>query len=212
MSIRLVENNLVDPAQNVAVDTQMLDEAEAAGQAQESLRLWECTKPVVVVGRATKVEQEVFADRCQVYDIPIVERTSGGATIVAGPGCLMYSVILSYELRPPLRLIDQAHEFVLGKTCDALRKLDPRVAISGTSDLTLDGVKFSGNSLRCRRSHLLYHGTILYDFQLDWITGLLRMPPRQPDYREHRSHADFVTNFPASKDEICGVLRDAWLR
>ena len=31
-------------------------------------------------------------------------------------------------------------------------------------------LKFSGNSLRVRRTHLLYHGTLLYDFSLgrDW--------------------------------------------
>ena len=44
--------------------------------------------------------------------------------------------------------------------------------------------------------HLLYHGTVLYDFNLELIDECLTMPPRVPDYRASRDHRDFVTNLP----------------
>ena len=49
--------------------------------------------------------------------------------------------------------------------------------------------------MRLRREHLLYHGTLLYDFPLDAIGRCLACP-RQPGYRQARSHAAFVANLP----------------
>ena len=46
--------------------------------------------------------------------IPVLRRASGGAAIVAGPGCLMYSVVLRYAGREHLRLLDEVHRHVLG--------------------------------------------------------------------------------------------------
>ena len=70
----------------------------------------------------------------------------------------------------------------------ALGAFVPGVQCRGTSDLALGGRKFSGNSARCRRNHLLYHGTLLYNFPLELIERCLAMPPRMPDYREGRPH------------------------
>src|SRR5205814_6029847 len=72
----------------------------------------------------------------------------------------------------------------------------------GTCDLTIAGRKLAGNSLRCKRDHLLYHGTLLYDFDLELIQRLLRMPPRHPAYRAGRGHLDFVTNIGVSAVEL----------
>ncbi len=42
------------------------------------------------------------AGRLPELGIPVLRRASGGAAIVIGPGCLMYALVLSYELRPSL--------------------------------------------------------------------------------------------------------------
>jgi lipoate-protein ligase A len=92
----------------------------------------------------------------------------------------------------------------------ALRPLDPRVAWEGTSDLALGGRKFSGNSLRCKRRYVMYHGTLLYDFALERVPRFLRPPPREPAYRGGRSHADFLTNLPVGRAAIERALLAAW--
>src|SRR5262249_11771472 len=58
------------------------------------------------------------------------------------------------------------------------------------------------NSLRLKRRHLLYHGTLLYDFPLEQIGACLRSPPRQPDYRAGRPHDEFVANLPLERQTI----------
>ena len=122
----------------------------------------------------------------------------------------MYAVVLSYQRYPELRSVDAAHEFVMRRMEQALLNLDSQIQMRGSSDLAVNGRKISGNSLRCKRQHLLYHGTILYDFPLDIIEQLLATPPRMPDYREGRKHTDFVTNFPYDVSAIREAIVEAW--
>src|SRR6187401_2887520 len=142
---------LPTPAQNLAFDEALLEWAEKNSAEGEFLRLWESPEPMVVVGRSSRVAAEVNEPFCRQENIPVLRRSSGGAAIVAGPGCLMYAVVLSYVARPELRMLDRAHDFVLSRIAATFREVGLAVSHCGTSDLALDGKKFSGNSLRCKR-------------------------------------------------------------
>lgn len=208
--MRLIDVTLRSPEENLALDEALLDDAEDCGVPRESLRLWEPSSPMVVVGRSSCVDVEVRQSACKELGIPVVRRSSGGAAIVTGPGCLMYAVVLSLEMRQELRAIDFAHRFVLRTIVAALTGIGLNVVHRGTSDLTLGDRKFSGNSLRVRREHLLYHGTLLYGFPLELIPLCLESPPRQPDYRSGRPHETFVANLPVLGSELRRALADAW--
>jgi lipoate-protein ligase A len=208
--MRYLDLTLPSPAENLALDEALLDEAEAFGRPRETLRLWEPSVPMVVVGRSSRLDEEVHLETCRQRKIAVLRRSSGGAAIVTGPGCLMYAVVLSYQLRPRLRMIDEAHRFVLGKLVEALRPLAPEIRLRGTSDLAQAQRKFSGNSVRCKRDHFLYHGTLLYQFPLELIDACLAMPPREPDYRHGRNHHAFVANLPVSAAAIRRALITAW--
>ena len=203
------------PAENLALDEALLDLAESAGAAAEYLRWWESPRPMVVLGRSSRVEEEVDQSACAARGIPILRRTSGGATIVAGPGCLMYAVVLSHERRPASRGIHEAHRYVLERMAAALATIVPTATSAGTSDLAFLGAdgklrKFSGNSMRAKRTHVLYHGTLLYDYDLQLVGECLRTPPRQPEYRAGRSHNDFIANLPVPRATIEAALQVAW--
>ncbi len=208
---------LETPAGNLALDEALLDAAVAGELAGEVLRLWEPAGPLVVLGRSSR-DDEVRRDACEADGVPVLRRSSGGATIVTGPGCLMYAVILDRQSRPELGGVDRAHAYVLGRHIEALSQFAAIIARQGTSDLTIGGEpsrastqrKFSGNSLRLKRDHLLYHGTILYDFPLDRLRRWLGRPARTPEYRENRSHEEFVANFPAPREEITAALLEMW--
>lgn len=215
-NLRLIDRTLGSPAEDLALDEALLEAAEARGGG-ETLRLWEAAHPVVVVGRASRINEEVFAEECARRGVPILRRVSGGGAIVAGPGCLMYSVVLSIDNHPQLAAVDAAHRFVLGRIAAAIDSLGSTATIDGTSDLALSGDanrsprrKFSGNSLRMKRRWLLYHGTLLYDFDLSLVSELLKHPPREPKYRAARDHGAFVTNLTFDRDEIKRAVIAAW--
>lgn len=199
-----------------------LDEALWSFAKTSSIRIWEFNSICVVVGRGSKSREEIDIDACKSDGVPIYRRTTGGASILGGPGCLMYSVIIHHE-DPAFRLeaasIDATHDAVLRRNASGLSRALPdafSVQKSGTSDLALvkDGQplprKFSGNSMRRGQHATLYHGTILYDFDLDLIPRYLTFAPRQPEYRAGRDHRDFVTNLPLAREAIKNAIQTAW--
>src|SRR5436190_21072670 len=118
--MRLLDLTLPTPQENLALDEALLDTAEESAEPVEILRFWESPQPIVVLGRSSKAADEVHQGACRAEGIPVLRRCSGGAAIVAGPGCLMYGVVLSYELHPELRALDLAHRFVLSLLREAL--------------------------------------------------------------------------------------------
>jgi lipoate-protein ligase A len=208
--MRFLDLTLPGLAENLALDEALLEEAETAAQGVETLRLWEAGQHAVVIGRSSRMAAEVRSDVCRDLHVPVLRRISGGAAVVVGPGCLMYALVLSLRLRPELCAIDRAHAQVLGTIATALRPSVPGLALRGICDLSIGEKKVSGNSVRVKREHLLYHGTLLYDFSLEMIGRCLAMPPRVPDYRQARPHDTFVANLPLDAAMLRSALQTAW--
>jgi lipoate-protein ligase A len=215
------------PEENVAWDEALVEIADRASLVEgdsspcselEVLRVWQFDAPTVVIGRGSRVNDEVYLERCLEDGVPVLRRASGGSTIIAGPGCLMYSVLISYQKRPAWRGLDVAHEGVMSKVAMATQMalnafhIPLTIDMQGTCDLTIQGQKFSGNALRCKRNTMLYHGTILISMPLDWIDRYLREPPRQPDYREKRTHRSFVRNLLSNDDVSFDVFANQWIQ
>ncbi|MGQ9762250.1 MAG: lipoate--protein ligase family protein [Thermogutta sp.] len=202
---------------NLSLDEALLRAADA-GECGEVIRIWELKQLAVVVGRASRIVDEVHWERCERMGIPVARRCSGGCAVVLGPGCLLYSMIFSLEARPYWRKVDRLHHDVRQRLLDGLRELGLKVVAAGTSDLAifLDPPeqtlprKISGNSVRFAKDYVLYHGTLLYSFELPWLTLLLKSPPRQPEYRRGRDHELFVANIFRKREELVAMLKRIW--
>lgn len=217
--MKYLELTLDDPAENLALDEALLLESvglEARSDGpSEILRIWEPRRTMVVIGRSTKIAGEVNLDRCRRDDVSVFRRTSGGAAVVLGPGCLVFSLVVSFQQRPELISLERSHCFVLNAVSASLGRYANNIVRQGTSDLALSNQtghdhKFSGNSMSRKRDAMLYHGTLLYDFPLSQIGRYLRTPERQPEYRGGRSHQAFVTNFPCELAQLKAALVDAF--
>lgn len=218
--MRHLQLTLDTPAENLALDEALLDAAEAGEIDTGVLRLWESPTYCVVLGRSSSAEVEVHLDACRHDSVPVLRRSSGGGTIATGPGCLMYALVLSLRDFPQLQAIDQAHQFFLGKLSRMLATSETPVARLGTSDLAIRSSaigprqnawqKFSGNAIRLKRNHILYHGTLLYDFDLECLPRWLATPTRTPDYRDERQHTEFVTNLDIKRKTLAQTLIKGW--
>jgi lipoate-protein ligase A len=131
---------------------------------------------------------------------------------VQGPGCLSYTLVLDRETRHEvLGTIASTNEHVLGRVIAALEACGVEgAAIQGTSDLTVGALKFSGNSQRRRKRFILFHGTILYGFDLDLISRCLGTPEKMPEYRGERGHERFVTNVAVDPARLRAELAREW--
>ena len=208
--MKLLDLTLDSPATNLALDEALLESAEENSNYPEILRTWEPTAPLVVLGRSSPVEREANLEFCRQRNIDVLRRCSGGQSIVTGPGCLMYAVLLDYRKRPELRMLETAHQFVLTQVQQAIKRLGLAVQMQGTSDLTFGGRKFSGNSLRCKKNWLVYHGTLICGFDLDLISNCLGKPIREPEYRQNRSHREFLTDLPTTSRLLKRAIIQQW--
>lgn len=197
-------------AENLAADEALLDWAETGG-GEASLRCWEPREYFVVVGYGNCVGQEVNVEACRQDGVSVFRRISGGGTVLQGPGCLNYSLVLPATADGPLAGITTTNRYIMQCHAAALTTLlGQPVSVRGFTDLTLGQLKFSGNSQRRHRRFLMFHGTFLLDFDLGQIERLLRFPSRQPDYRQGRAHRDFLTNLNLPALALKTTLRAAW--
>src|SRR5437879_6289085 len=113
---------LPTPSENLACDEALLDFCEA-GLAGELLRFWEPAQYFVVVGYGNRVATEVNLPYCQRNSIPILRRCTGGGTVLQGPGCLNYSLILRIDSDPALQTVTSTNRFVMERNRAALEPL-----------------------------------------------------------------------------------------
>jgi lipoate-protein ligase A len=132
---------------------------------------------------------------------------------------LNYALVLEIAGNTPLAGISTANRFIMERNRKAVQSAignqQSAIFIRGHTDLALNSQlstlnKFSGNSQRRRKHFLLFHGTFLLNFNLSLISEFLRMPSKQPDYRENRPHAGFLTNLDVPAERIKAALRKAW--
>ncbi len=202
---------------NLALDEALLQAAEA-GELGEVLRIWEVPSLAVIIGRGSRVTEEVHRETCERLGVPIIRRCSGGCAVVIGPGCLLYSMVFDLNNRSRWRKVDCLHRDVRQQLIDALRQMGVNAVAAGTSDLAITpnplgealAKKISGNSVRYAKNHVLYHGTLLYAFDLSQMNRLLKQPARQPEYRRGRPHEAFVINVPLHRGDLVTMLRRVW--
>jgi lipoate---protein ligase len=193
--------------QNLALDEALLLQCES-GAGHEVLRVWDWPHAAVILGAACAVDQDVDKAACQADSVPILRRSSGGGTVLLGPGCLLYSLILRYSRAQTLRQIGPSYCHILNSICTVLAVMGLQPA--GISDLARDSLKVSGNAQQRKRDCLLHHGTLLYAFDAAKCGRYLRMPARQPEYRRQRTDSRFLTNLPLRREEMVRHLRQAF--
>jgi lipoate-protein ligase A len=197
--VRLLTISPESAAENLALDESLL------GRKEEALRFWECARPVVVMGRAGRMEEQVCAEVCRADGIEVLRRSSGGGAVLLGPGCLNYSLVLSLDARPGWRNVGRSVREIVSRIAEALG-----AAICGPSDLIWRGRKVSGNSQRRTPDTILHHGTLLYRFDAELAARYLLEPTRAPVYRRGRPHTEFLGNLPHSALEIQRRVADIW--
>jgi lipoate---protein ligase len=122
----------------------------------------------------------------------IIKRISGGGTVLLAPGMLVWTLLIPTQSF----CINQTKWFKVlsGWITGILSDLGIKSAgVKGVSDITIDNKKICGTALYIGANKILYHGTLLIDIDPFIFEKYLKIPDRMPDYRQSRSHSDFVT-------------------
>ncbi len=189
------------PQENILFDEVLLYLAEQR-KGGEALRFWESPELFIVLGRTSKLSDDVYLDKAREHNISVLRRSSGGGTVLQGKGCLNYSLILSKEANPEIIALRKSYQFILRKVVKALAALGVEATFQPISDIASNGKKFSGNAQKRGRGFILHHGTILYHFDLALIEKFLKIPKAVPEYRKGRSHLAFLANISVSREQL----------
>ncbi|MRT93838.1 lipoate--protein ligase [Ancylomarina sp. 16SWW S1-10-2] len=146
-------------------------------------------KAAVIIGKHQNALAEINLDKCEDEGIEIVRRLSGGGTVFHDDGNLNYCFI-SNGTKGELINFKKYSQPVI----DVLQSLNVDAKFEGKSDLTIAGMKFSGNASHIYRSKVLQHGTMLFSSDLNRLNSLLKVNPLKFTDRGVRSIRSRVTN------------------
>lgn len=180
------------------------------GKSSSSLSFFMPDSTSVVVGYGNVIEKEVNVSMCASNEIPIYRRVSGGGTVLQAPGCLNYSLLLSFSDFPFLSSVSFSNAFIMNRMKEAFSPLFPGVSVDGITDLVVDGKKFSGNAQKRLRNALLFHGTFLLSMDLSLVSLYLNYPSIAPEYRKARPHIEFICNLFVEEATIKERVSAVW--
>ena len=209
--MQLKDFSFETPQENILYDEVLLQLAQKQN-AGEVLRFWESSKIFIVLGRIGKEQEDIDLRQARQDKIAVLRRTSGGGTVLQGPGCLNFTLVLDKGRHTDLADLRKSYAWISSKVIDALKMGGVKAVFRPISDIALAGSekKISGNAQHRSKNFILHHGTILYNFDLKLISHYLKMPKDIPDYRQSRPHADFIANAPIQaipfKQALAGIF------
>ncbi len=207
--MRWLDLTLESVVHDVACDEALLIEVDG-GQRPATLRFWETPGYAVVLGASRRVDRDVHAEACRRDQVPIVRRSSGGGTVLLGPGVLSVALAAPFHEIPGAESVERAQHYVMNKIALALEPLAPGLRVEGSGDLAWAGRKCAGSAQRRLRGALLVHCSILAGLDLERVDRYLAQPERQPAYRQGRTHDQFLVNLAAPPSVIRAAIKDAW--
>lgn len=175
------------------LDDDLLDAVRAG--TPHAYRSWQPQALCVVLGRSNAAASEVYEDRCQTENVPILRRRGGGGTVVLSPGILVVSLVKLVKY--PYHFAEyffQINEIMI----DALRGCGvEHLHQRGISDICIGDRKIVGSSMYRSKALLFYTASLMVNNDLTLLDRYLKHPPKEPDYRQKRPHCEFVTTLAA---------------
>ncbi len=165
-----IPNRNNDPALNLAMEEFILSSA----QFMEPVLFFYVNSPSVIIGRHQNTLDEIDSEFVKANHIQVVRRCSGGGAVYHDLGNLNYSLIL-----PEAEKASSDFSVLLVPIRDALQNMGLPAEINGRNDLTVNGVKFSGNAYYHNRYGSVTHGTLLYDPDMETLSKALRPDPEK---------------------------------
>lgn len=169
-----------------------LPDAALFGGTGDGMMVWQPPETVIVLGQSNTPERSLILENVLSDGIPVTKRPTGGEAVILTPQ--MAVVTMAKEFPGIARSRDFFME-VNGMILDLLSGLGVRnYGTKGISDITIGEKKILGSSMHRRENRLVYHGVLNIAGDPSIFEKYLSHPSREPGYRQHRSHSEFVTS------------------
>jgi lipoate---protein ligase len=196
----IIRRHNTDPYFNLATEEYILKNFE-----EDSFMLWR-NAPSIIVGKHQNTLAEINVDYVKQNNIPVVRRLSGGGAVFHDLGNLNFTFIRKGSEES---LIDfrRYTEPIL----EVLLKMGISARFEGRNDLTIEGMKFSGNAEHIWKNRVLHHGTLLFSAHMPDLAKALNADPLKFRDKAVKSVRSRVTNISGHLKEPMDVMQFASL-
>lgn len=154
--------------------------------------VWIPDKTYIVLGASNRAESAIHTDRVEKEGISVLKRPSGGQTVMLTP---LNIVIATVRVEPimvqPKDVFDRTNQLIIA----VLESFGMKgLHLTGISDIAIHGMKILGSAIYRKKNVLLYHAVLNVAEPASTFEHYLQHPQKEPDYRQGRTHADFVTS------------------
>ena len=177
-----------DPYFNLALEEYVFERMD---KSKSYFMLWQ-NDNTIVVGKYQNTAEEIDQAYVDAHGIRVARRLSGGGAVYHDKGNLNFTFIVDRADAPGLNF-----KIFVEPVIQALARFGVHAAFTGRNDLTIDGMKFSGNAQYARRGRLLHHGCIMLDSNLTSVADALRVKEAKFDSKAVKSVRSRVTTINA---------------
>ena len=155
------------------------------------------SKTMIVLGRASKISDELKFEQVERDKLQVIRRFSGGCSVLISPKTLIVSFALyNFKKKNSNDYFKMFNEIII----EAFKNNNiSGLESNGISDLTLIGKKIAGSSIYYNKDVVFYHTVINLCEDPKIFGRYLKFPPRVPSYRRNREHEDFITSLKQNR-------------
>jgi len=162
--------------------------------------IWQPESISLILGQSNKGPESVHAQKAMADNIPVYKRPSGGQAVLISPNTIIISVI---RKREKFQSIKPYFEQYNNKIIEALESFGiSNLRQNGISDISIGDKKILGSAIYQNKDRIFYHAVLNVKEDAELIGEYLKHPPQEPDYREGRSHTEFVTSLAEQGYEL----------
>ena len=174
---------------NVPIFEQLqLEEALLRADTRNFCVINEGSPKAIVRGISGALESLVHVPQARKDNIPIIRRFSGGGTVIVDEETLFITFILAKEALA----IPPYPEPILRWSADLYKQAWNIPGFSlRENDYVIEDKKCGGNAQYIKKDRFVHHTSFLWNYSLENM-GYLKLPSKAPEYRQARSHGDFL--------------------
>lgn len=158
----------------------------------DGMLVWRPDDTYIVLGQSNSPEMSLIAENIIADEVAVTRRPTGGEAVVLTPAMAVITVAREFsEMKGSKEFFREVNAMITEALTD-LGVMD--LNEKGISDITIGTRKILGSSMHRREGRLVYHAVLNLGENPTIFGRYLRHPRREPDYRQNRSHSEFVTS------------------
>lgn len=201
-----LETESRDPYYNLAFEEYVFEKLD---KTKSYFMLWQ-NDNTIVVGKYQNTAEEINQQYVDEHGIRVARRLSGGGAVYHDTGNLNFTFIVDKK-----NVEDFQFEVFVQPVIRTLAKMGVEAEFNGRNDITIDGMKFSGNSQYMKWGRVMHHGCIMLDSNLTNVADALRVKEAKFESKSVKSVRSRVTTINAhtprkfTMEEFKELLRES---